>query len=71
MKTTAIITPSDRDFRLHVVQASQTQKDTEFIHISSLNQCYGLKINDYVSITNKAKMQNLNQIESELIKRIV
>lgn len=71
LKVTAVISPNDKDFRMYVVQESQTRKDTQFIHVSSLNQCYGLKINDYVSITNKARMHNLIEIESELNKRII
>lgn len=70
MKRIAIISPSDYDFRMFVHQQKQTDKETEFIHISNLNQCYGIEINDYISITNIAKMKNLNNIISQLQKQI-
>ncbi len=66
MKTIAVITPSDRDFRMYELQQIQTEKETKFIHIQSLDSCYGISINDHVSITNSAKMSNLNQIQEQL-----
>lgn len=66
MKTIAVITPSYRDFRMYELQQMQTEKETKFIHIQSLNSCYGVTINDHVSITNSAKMSNLNQIQEQL-----
>lgn len=70
VRTIAVISPSDRDFRNYKLQQSQTEPNVNYVHVSSLNECEGLSINDYVSITNKAKMPNLNIIESELIKII-
>ncbi len=71
MKTIAIITPSDRDFRMHVLQKNVTEQDTEFVHVNSLNSAYGVKANDYVSITNSAKMHNLNEIVETVQKRLI
>lgn len=71
MKTIAVITPSERDFRMHVLQQTQTEKETEFIHIQSLNSVYGKRYNGHVSITNIAKMPNLNQVVENVKLRTV
>lgn len=71
MKTIAVITPSDRDFRMHVLQQNVTDKDTQFIHVDSLNKSYEVKANDYVSITNSVKMHNLNEIEKVINKGLI
>jgi len=70
MRKIAVITPSDRDFRMHVLQQTQTEKDIEYIHVNNLNSCYGITVNDYVSITNSAKMHNFNNIVDTIQKRI-
>lgn len=71
IKTIAVISPSGKDFRMYKVQQSQTEPNVNYVHVSSLNECYGLAINDYVSITNKAKLSNVNEIEKELIKNVI
>lgn len=70
MKKIAVITPSERDFRMHVLQQNVTEKDIEYIQIKDLNSCYGITVNDYVSITNSVKMHNYNQIIETLQSRI-
>jgi len=71
MKKIAIITPNDRDFRMYVLQQTVTEKDTEYIHISNLNSAYGIKVNDYISITNSVKMPNHNEIVKTIQDQIV
>jgi len=71
MKIIAVITPSDRDFRMHVLQQNVTEKDTEFIHIRNLNSAYEIKVNDYVSITNSVKMPNHTEIIKTIQNRLV
>lgn len=71
MKKIAVITPSDRDFRMHVLQKNVTEQDTEYVHVNNLNSAYDIKVNDYVSITNSAKMHNLNEIVETIQKRLI
>lgn len=70
MKTIAIITPSTRDFRMYVTTNNVTEKEINYVHVSCLNDTYSVKANDYVSLTNSAKMHNLNGIIQEINKRI-
>lgn len=70
MKTIAVITPSQRDFNMHVLSERTLKNESEFVHVNNLNMVYGLEINDYVNLTNKAKMPNVNNIVEELQKRI-
>lgn len=71
MKKIAVITPSDRDFRMHVLQKNVTEQDIEYVHVSNLNSAYGIKVNSYDSITNSAKMQNLNEIIETIQKGLI
>lgn len=70
MKTIAIITLSECDFRMHVLQQNATEKETDYIHIIDLNSAYGVTANDYVSITNSVKMPNHNKIVETIQKHI-
>lgn len=70
MKTIAVITPSQRDFNMHVLSERTLKNEANFVQVNNLNMIYGLEINDYVNITNKAKMPNVNNIVAELQKRI-
>lgn len=70
MKTIAVITPSQRDFNMHVLSERTLKNEAEFVHVNNLNMVYGLEVNDYVNLTNKAKMPNVNTIVAELQKRI-
>lgn len=68
--TIAIITPNERDFRMHVLQQTQTEKNIQYIQVKDLNSAYGITINDYVSITNSVKMHNYNSVVEAVQKRI-
>lgn len=71
MKTTVIITPSERDFKHYVLQQKQTESDVDYIHVSSLNQAQQIgTVHEVKSITNVGKMSGLNNIVSELNKKI-
>lgn len=70
MKNIAVITPSQRDFNMHVLSERTLKNDANFVHVDNLNMIYGIEINDFVNLTNKAKMPNLNNIVQELQKRI-
>lgn len=72
MKTTAIISHSERDYKMHVLQQKQTEPDTNYIHVSSLNEVYGIDtVHEIKSITNVAKLAGLNSIVSELSRKVV
>lgn len=68
--TIAIITPSERDYRMHVLQQKQTEKDIEYVQVKDLNSAYGITVNDYVSITNSVKMHNYNSVVEAVQRRI-
>jgi len=70
MRKIAVITPSDRDFRMHVLQQTQTETGIEYIHIKDLNSAKGRSFNDYVSITNQVKMYNYNLVVEAVQIRI-
>jgi len=71
MKTIAVVTPNSRDFNIHVLSAKATQNDANFIQVTNLNSVYGLKIDEFVSLTNSVKMPNLKVILEELKNRLI
>jgi len=68
--TIAIITPSERDYRMHVLQQTQTEKDIEYVQVKDLNSAYGITVNDYVSITNSVRMHNYNSVVEAVQRRV-
>jgi len=68
--TIAIITPSERDYRMHVLQQTQTDSETKFVQVKDLNSAYGITVNDYVSITNSVRMHNYNSVVEAVQRRV-
>jgi len=68
--TIAIITPSERDYRMHVLQQTQTDSETKFVQVKDLNSAYGITVNNYVSITNSVRMHNYNSVVEAVQRRI-
>lgn len=71
-KTTniAVITEKTRDFRLYVLENEATGNNQNFIHISRLNEVYGINWNDYVKLSTRFKMPNIDKIVSEIVLNI-
>lgn len=71
MKTTVIITPSERDYNIYVLQQKQTDPDVEYVHVSSLNQAQQINtVHEVKSITNAGRCTGLNNIVSDLNKKL-
>lgn len=62
MKTIAVITNDFRTFNTYKLEQQRCGESDNFIQVSSLNEVYGHKFNDYVNKSNSVKMPNVNAI---------
>lgn len=66
----AVITEKYRDFRVYVLENEATGNNQNFIHVSRLNEIEGIQWNDYVKLSTRFKMPNIDEIVKEVIKKI-
>jgi hypothetical protein len=69
-KNIAVITPRYVDFNIYKLSNGVTGNNQNFIHVSRLNEVDGIVWNDYVKLTTRIKMPDVDKIIKKVISII-